>query len=177
MRLSRKCLHADYDKRRVWVRRWLLLQHFTAYKQHYRGLFCENKSEKSIFPLLCLTGELREKDGDTERRHRGERQDTLILRGFSPYITVRSTLQPPLEREHVVNTSSSGPVPAVWLHSYSLHENMQSKVPMLLCKMQKKKNWGYLSMPEMSPLFSSLIGLPSKSTTTDLCTTKQRKSS
>lgn len=50
----------------------------TAYKQHYRGMLCKNKSEKSIFPLLCLTGELRERDGDTEIRHRGERQDTLI---------------------------------------------------------------------------------------------------
>lgn len=50
----------------------------TAYKQHYRGMSYKNKSEKSIFPLLCLTGELRERDGDMERRHREERQDTLI---------------------------------------------------------------------------------------------------
>lgn len=68
----------------------------------------KNKREKSIFPLLSLTGRERKRDGDTKRRQRGEGQDTLILRGLSPYITVRSTLQPPLEREHVVNTSSSG---------------------------------------------------------------------
>ena len=58
--------------------------------------------------LFDWRAEGRERHGDTERRHRGERQDTLIWMGFSPYITVRSTLQPPLEREHVVNTSSSG---------------------------------------------------------------------
>lgn len=68
----------------------------------------KNKREKSIFLSLSLTGGERRKDGDTKRRQRGEGQDTLILRGLSPYITVRSTLQPPLEREHVVNTSSSG---------------------------------------------------------------------
>lgn len=51
----------------------------TAYKQHYRGMLCKKK--KSIFPLFCLTGQLRERDGDTKRRHGGERQDTLIWRG------------------------------------------------------------------------------------------------
>lgn len=48
-----------------------------------------------------------------ERHRHGEktwRRETrhIDLKGFSPYIAVRSTLQPPLEREHVVNTSSSG---------------------------------------------------------------------
>lgn len=57
---------------------------------------------------MFVTGRLRERDKDTERGHRGGGQDTLILRGFNPYITVRSTLQPPLEREHVVNTLSAG---------------------------------------------------------------------
>ena len=75
-----------YDLWRGWQCRWLLLQHFTAYKQHYRGMLCENKSEKSIFPLLCLTGELRERERE-RRRHgeediEGERQDTLIWRGL-----------------------------------------------------------------------------------------------
>lgn len=88
------------------------LQHLTgALSQHINSLIEEccvkNKSEKSMFPLLCLTGELRERDGDTERRQRRKTRH-IDLNGFSPYITVRSTLQPPLEREHVVNISSSG---------------------------------------------------------------------
>lgn len=54
-----------------------------------------------MFLLLCLTGELRDKD--TEKTKRRETRH-IDLEGFSPYITVRSTLQPPLEREHEVNT-------------------------------------------------------------------------
>lgn len=77
-----------------------------VHKQHYREMVCKNKSEKSIFPLFWWTVELRERDGDTERRQRRETRH-IDLNGFSPYITVRSTLQPPLEREHVVNSSSS----------------------------------------------------------------------
>lgn len=100
---------------------------------------------------------------EERRRHREKTQRRktghIDLKGFSPYITVRSTLQPPLEREHVVNTSSSSQS----LHFHWLHENTPSKVHMLLCKMFKKQR--YLSPPEMSSTVISPISVPNKATT------------
>lgn len=75
---------------------------FTAhYKKHY-----VDSEKKQYFHFVWLGAE-------GERHRHGEktwRRETrhIDLKGFSPYIAVRSTLQPPLEREHVVNTSSSG---------------------------------------------------------------------
>lgn len=76
---------------------------FTAhYKKHY--VDSEKKQYFQSFVWLGAEGERHrhgEKTWRRETRH-------IDLKGFSPYIAVRSTLQPPLEREHVVNTSSSG---------------------------------------------------------------------
>lgn len=82
----------------------------------------------------------RERETETRRRrHRGRETRHIDLKGFSPYITVRSTLQPPLEREHLVNTSSSGQSLQSDFTLIWLHEDTQSEVHMLLCKMKNKK--------------------------------------
>lgn len=82
---------------------------FTAhYKQHCVDSCVKTKVKNQYFSTALFDW-----GAEGERHRHGERtgrRETrhIDLKGFSPYITVRSTLQPPLEREHVVNISSSG---------------------------------------------------------------------
>lgn len=76
---------------------------FTAhYKKHY-----VDSEKNNISTALFDWGAEGERHRHGEKTWRRETRH-IDLKGFSPYIAVRSTLQPPLEREHVVNTSSSG---------------------------------------------------------------------
>lgn len=68
----------------------------------------QNTSEKMIFSTALF--DFRAEEERQRHRERTQRKNTghTDLKGFSPYITVRSTLQSPLERECVVNTSING---------------------------------------------------------------------
>lgn len=85
----------------------------------------------------------------TQRRKTGHTD----LKGFSPYITVRSTLQPPLERECLVNTS----VLAFPLHFHWLHTK-PSEVYVLNCKILGNEK-RLLSPQTQRPAFISLLSL------------------
>lgn len=84
----------------------------------------------------CRAEERRDRE-KTWRRKTGHTD----LKGFSPYITVRSTLQPPLERECVVNT----PVLAFSLHSHWLQKE-PSKLYVLTCKIQANEKKTVITM-------------------------------
>lgn len=120
----------------------------------------KNKSEKkSIFPLLCLTGELRKRDGDTERRHRGERQDTLILRGLVLTSLWEALFSLPW-KESMWLILQAVASPFTFTGYMRIHHQ---KCICCFAKCLKKQR--YLSPPEMSSTVISPISVPNKATT------------
>lgn len=86
----------------------------------------KTKVRKSMFPLLCLTAELRERDEDVEKGHKEERQDTLIQRGLVLTSLWEALFSLPWKESMwlILEAISS---PCSLTSFLCLHENKQSK--------------------------------------------------